>query len=218
MRLQTQLNKTGDSIFTVVSNIIRQEGILSLYNGLSASLLRQGTYSTVRFGVYEQLKSRYGTKESPIYEKMLFATISGGLGGIAGNPADLVNVRMQNDGKLPIEQRRNYKHAIDGLVHVVKDDGVAGLFRGLGPNIQRSILMTVAQLASYDTFKYQLLRTPYFKDGPTTHFTASVLAGFVSDTIEILHSSCVVRCGIDAVNNCWFVICVLGCYHRYKSS
>lgn len=33
--------------------IIRKQGILALYNGLSASLLRQLTYSTIRFGAYE---------------------------------------------------------------------------------------------------------------------------------------------------------------------
>lgn len=36
--------------------IARTEGPLRLYAGLSASILRQATYSTVRFGVYEKLK------------------------------------------------------------------------------------------------------------------------------------------------------------------
>lgn len=31
---------------------------------------------------------------------------------MAGNPADVVNIRMQADGRLPLDQRRNYKHAI----------------------------------------------------------------------------------------------------------
>ena len=41
----------------LVISIIRNEGVLSLYAGLSASLTRQATYSTVRFGCYEGLKS-----------------------------------------------------------------------------------------------------------------------------------------------------------------
>ena len=41
--------------------IIRDEGIRGLYKGLSASILRQATYSTMRFGTYDKLKS-YLTK------------------------------------------------------------------------------------------------------------------------------------------------------------
>lgn len=34
-------------------------GFLALYNGLSASLLRQLTYSTTRFAIYETVKQKY---------------------------------------------------------------------------------------------------------------------------------------------------------------
>ena len=47
-----------------------------------------------------------------------------------GAPADLVNVRMQNDCKLPKEQRRNYKHAIDGIVRIIREEGGSKLFNG----------------------------------------------------------------------------------------
>jgi dicarboxylate transporter 10 len=93
------------------------------------------------------------------------ASTSGFLGGIAGNPADILNVRMQNDASLPAEQRRNYKHAIDGLARMVKDEGVRSLFRGVWPNSVRAVLMTASQLASYDVF------------------TASIMAGFVATTV-----------------------------------
>lgn len=38
--------------------IIYNEGIFALYNGLSASILRQITYSTARFAAYEFLKEQ----------------------------------------------------------------------------------------------------------------------------------------------------------------
>jgi hypothetical protein len=37
--------------------IIRKESVLALFSGLSASVLRQLTYSTVRFGGYERMKN-----------------------------------------------------------------------------------------------------------------------------------------------------------------
>ena len=47
-----------------------------------------------------------------------------------GSPADLVNVRMQNDTKLPVEQRRNYKHCFEALHRIFKNEGFDGLFKG----------------------------------------------------------------------------------------
>ena len=38
--------------------------------------------------------------------------LAGAVGGIFGSPADIVNIRMQNDGKLPEASRRHYKNAL----------------------------------------------------------------------------------------------------------
>ena len=60
----------------------------------------------------------------------MMAGVSGGIGGIVGAPADMVNVRMQNDIKLPKDSphRRNYKHAIDGLIRVMREEGLTKVF------------------------------------------------------------------------------------------
>ena len=111
------------------------------------------------------------------------ASTSGFLGGIAGNPADVLNVRMQHDASLPPEKRRHYKNAIDGLVRVTKEEGWRALFRGVGANSMRAVLMTAGQLASYDGFKTLLLEKTVLEDNLTTHFCASFLAGFVATTV-----------------------------------
>ncbi|ROT84289.1 solute carrier family 25 [Penaeus vannamei] len=52
VHLQTQqVASMGGSQMAV--HIVRSQGLLALYNGLSASLLRQITYSTTRFAIYE---------------------------------------------------------------------------------------------------------------------------------------------------------------------
>lgn len=111
------------------------------------------------------------------------ASTSGFLGGIAGNPADVLNVRMQHDAALPVDKRRNYKNAIDGLVRMTREEGWRALFRGVGANSMRAVLMTASQLASYDGFKRVLLEKTNLEDNLTTHFSASFLAGFVATTV-----------------------------------
>jgi len=122
--LQTQQGNM--SIMAFCGDIVKKQGVLCLYNGISASLLRQLTYSTARFGIYEAGKEYIDTKT--FVGKITLAALSGTIGGIVGTPADMVNVRMQNDIKLPLEQRRNYKHALDGLIKVYRNEGFRSLF------------------------------------------------------------------------------------------
>lgn len=41
-------------------------------------------------------------------EKVGLAAVSGAAGGFIGTPADMINVRMQNDMKLPLAERRKF--------------------------------------------------------------------------------------------------------------
>jgi len=166
-------------------HIVRNHGILALYNGLSASLLRQLTYSTTRFAIYEMAKQSVSPNGEKIGfgQSLAMAAVAGGCGGIVGTPGDMVNVRMQNDIKLPPDQRRNYKHAIDGLIRVGKDEGLKKLFNGVDWATGRAVLMTIGQLCFYDQVKGLLLSTPYFTDNLATHFTSSLCAGAIATTM-----------------------------------
>ncbi|KAJ9653500.1 Mitochondrial dicarboxylate transporter [Neophaeococcomyces mojaviensis] len=191
VRLQTRKKDAPGTMMGTFRHILRNEGAMGLYSGLSASLLRQLTYSTVRFGVYEDLKVRFAPEATPDNPKakpstlnlILQSSLAGFLGGIAGNPADVLNVRMQADFSKPPEKRLNYKHAVDGLIRMIREEGFGSLFRGVGANSARALLMTASQLASYDSFKQFYMHTLGMADNITTHFTSSLSAGFVATTI-----------------------------------
>ncbi|KAI9263683.1 mitochondrial carrier domain-containing protein [Sporodiniella umbellata] len=197
VRLQNTNGSASCGMLGTMIKIAQNEGFFKLYAGLSASILRQATYSTVRFGVYEKLKEliskdksklayvifSFGGIEANLGELLICSSIAGALGGACGNPGDVINVRMQNDGQLPIQQRRNYRHAFDGIIRISKEEGYSALFRGLGPNINRAILMTSSQCVSYDMFKSLLLNSSLLQEGLTLHFTSSVLAGLVATTV-----------------------------------
>ncbi|KAL7057624.1 hypothetical protein AAHC03_017123 [Spirometra sp. Aus1] len=178
VHLQTQQKKELGMISMGI-RVFKNDGFFALYNGLSASLLRQLTYSMTRFGIYETYKTNLGRKMT-FAESAGVAMISGFAGGVVGNPADMVNVRMQNDMKIPPAERRNYKHAIDGLIQVTRKEGVGALFNGVSMTATRAMFMTFGQLAFYDTFKQLLLATGYFNDNPVTHFSASIGAAGIA--------------------------------------
>ncbi|KAF5911367.1 hypothetical protein HPG69_018670 [Diceros bicornis minor] len=173
--------------------VVRSDGVLALYNGLSASLCRQMTYSLTRFAIYETVRDHV-TKGSqgppPFYKKVLLGSISGCIGGFVGTPADMVNVRMQNDMKLPQNQRRNYAHALDGLYRVAREEGLKKLFSGATMASSRGVFVTVGQLSCYDQAKQLVLSTGYLSDSIFTHFVASFIAGgcatFLCQPLDVL--------------------------------
>lgn len=55
---------------------------------------------------------------------------------------------MIGDTVKPVEQRVQYRNAIDGLFKMLRTEGTASLARGLGPNIGRAMLMNASQLAT----------------------------------------------------------------------
>lgn len=167
-------------------HVYRSEGITGLYRGISASLLRQLTYSTARFATYEKLKymaENDGVK-APHTLLVGLAAISGLVGGLVGNPADILNVRMQNDAALLPADRRNYGNAVRGFITIVRGEGwKQSVFRGMVPNLGRGVLMTAGQLAGYDVFKIKILALTEMQDGTMTHIAASTLAGLVATTL-----------------------------------
>ncbi|KAK1595018.1 mitochondrial carrier domain-containing protein [Colletotrichum navitas] len=187
VRLQVRRPDAPKSMSGTFAHIFRNHGVTGLYNGLSASLLRQMTYSTVRFGAYEEMKVRAtranGGKAPSFPVLVAMASASGFVGGISGNAADVLNVRMQQDAALPAAERRNYRHALEGMLRMAREEGLGSWFRGVLPNSMRAAAMTASQLASYDTFKGLLIGHTPMGDTLTTHFTASFLAGVMAATV-----------------------------------
>ncbi|KDN69616.1 hypothetical protein CSUB01_04933 [Colletotrichum sublineola] len=187
VRLQVRRPDAPKNMSGTFAHILRNHGVTGLYNGLSASLLRQMTYSTARFGVYEEMKIRAtranGGKAPSFPVLVAMASASGFVGGISGNAADVLNVRMQQDAALPAAERRNYRHALEGMLRMAREEGLGSWFRGVLPNSMRAAAMTASQLASYDTFKGLLIGHTPMGDTLTTHFTASFLAGVMAATV-----------------------------------
>lgn len=129
-------------------------GILSLWTGLSASILRQSTYSTARFGIHGYLSDlalkRSGQdKKLPTSLNVACAGLSGGIAGLIGNPTEVVLVRMCADGVKPASRRFGYSNPFEALVRIWREEGVTAFRKGISANIARSILMSTLALNAW---------------------------------------------------------------------
>ncbi|KAF8887811.1 dicarboxylic acid transporter [Infundibulicybe gibba] len=193
VRMQTLTPAPGGSrpsTAAIIRMSIAQSGIRSLYTGLTASLLRQMSYSLVRLGSYEEMKARLSRDGPPSTISLLMAaSLAGGLGGVAGNPADIVLVRMTSDSIRPPEKRFGYPNGLAGVISLVKEEGIRALGRGIGTNTTRAVLMNASQVGSYDFFKTSLLKQPIpiidyqLRDNLLLHVIASCLAGTFATTV-----------------------------------
>jgi solute carrier family 25 oxoglutarate transporter 11 len=59
LKNRMQMNKEWILVRRVIKLIIYKEGVLKLYAGLGAGLLRQATYTTTRLGIYNQFQVTY---------------------------------------------------------------------------------------------------------------------------------------------------------------
>ncbi|KDQ55413.1 hypothetical protein JAAARDRAFT_37436 [Jaapia argillacea MUCL 33604] len=182
---KVRLQASGDKrMIESIRKTLKTAGVRGLFDGISGTWMRQMSYSLCRFWAYDESKKYLGAgANSPAWKLALAGSMAGGIAGIVGNPAEIIMVRLQGDMAKAPEKRLNYKNCFDGLFRMTKEEGVSSLARGMGPNVLRAVLMNASQLASYDFFKAELLKTGYFEDNIICHFTASFGAGTVATTV-----------------------------------
>lgn len=182
IKTRMQLGGGGRSSFVVAGEIVAREGFFNLYTGLSAGLLRQATYTTTRLGVYNYLFDAYRERNdgaAPGFgTKTLLGIAAGSIGAFVGTPAEVALIRMTADGRLPVEQRRNYKNVADALVRIVREEGVLKLWRGAMPTVGRAMVVNAAQLSTYSQAREMFVG--YVPDGITLHFCASMVSGLIT--------------------------------------
>ncbi|CAL4982426.1 unnamed protein product [Urochloa decumbens] len=188
VRLQLQKNVVGDAapkyrgLLGTAATIAREEGAAALWKGIVPGLHRQCIYGGLRIGLYEPVKSFYVGQDHvgdvPLSKKIAAGFTTGAIAIAIANPTDLVKVRLQAEGKLAPGAPRRYAGAMDAYAKIARQEGVAALWTGLGPNVARNAIINAAELASYDQVKQTILKLPGFKDDVVTHLFSGLGAGF----------------------------------------
>ncbi|KAJ9078665.1 hypothetical protein DSO57_1004290 [Entomophthora muscae] len=64
VKVQLQSNPVKGSVINSLTSIYHAYGMRGFYQGISAGLLRQMTYSTARFGAYDAIKAKLNINSS----------------------------------------------------------------------------------------------------------------------------------------------------------
>jgi len=168
-------------------NIVKNQGALGLYEGISAAWLRQVLYGSFRLGVFSYLldfqkRAAGPDNPPPFWQKVLMGTAAGCIGGVTGNPAELALVRMGADASLPEAERRNYKSSIDCCIRVAREEGPLALWRGVLPTVFRAGTLAGSLMATASELKIKVAAwTGWAQSSVKTLFVATFAASFVAN-------------------------------------
>lgn len=160
-------------------HMVHNEGPQSLYKGIVPSLLRSALYGGLRLGLYEPCKGAFDwiLDCTNIFTKIAAGALSGAIATATTNPMEVMKVRMQvsrqpSDGSLVRELR-----------NMLAVEGLAGLWRGVGPSMARASALTASQLATYDESKQMIKHWMALEEGFWLQISASLAAGVVGTTV-----------------------------------
>lgn len=185
-KVQMQINQqAGATLGSTCRTILSSEGVSGLYAGLNFAMWRQGTYTTSRMGLYDVIGPMFAGKDGKVSAlgKMAAGVTAGGIAASCCCPVEVGLVRAQADGRLPPEERRNYRGLFDAVKRIAATEGVPALWRGVGPTVGRGAVVSMTQLASYDQAKEML--QPVLGDGFSLFVSSAFASGLIYCTASL---------------------------------
>jgi hypothetical protein len=139
-RQQASTSRIPSALAAEAISILRNEGIRALYRGFGVAVVAGAPASCLYFTSYELSKTEMLSRvkrPSPLTASAIH--LAAGLVAEAAScvlwvPIDVIKVRMQVQKKSP-SSRRLYTNAFDAMRHIVRTEGLHGLYRGYGATL-----------------------------------------------------------------------------------
>ena len=158
----TTRQQTDDvPFYEALQDVLKHDGVRGLWRGLKASLILVVNPS-ITYGSSSRLRSLLfeGKQYLSVPENFVLGAISKSLATIATQPLIVAKVVQQSSSK--------FHSFIDVLVHLIKSGGIKALFRGIGPQISKGILVQGLLLAFKDKVESYILKLLLATYKPTT--------------------------------------------------
>merc|ERR1711981_92349 len=176
-----RLDRKYNGIIDCFSRTAKNEGVMSLWRGNTANVIRYFPTQALNFAFRDTYKSMFAfKKERDGYWKWMAGNLASG--GAAGATSllfvyslDYARTRLANDAKSASKGGgdRQFNGLVDVYRKTLASDGIAGLYRGFGPSVLGIIVYRGLYFGMYDSIKPVLLVGPL--EG---NFLASFMLGW----------------------------------------
>jgi solute carrier family 25 aspartate/glutamate transporter 12/13 len=158
--------------------IVKNLGLIGLYKGASACLLRDVPFSAIYFPTYNHLKRDYfgesQTKSLGIIQLLTAGAIAGMPAAYLTTPCDVIKTRLQVEARKGEASYKSLRHC---AATIFRDEGFKAFFKGGPARILRSSPQFGFTLAAYEVLQ-GLLPMPGSEKKEAPHMgVASVAKG-----------------------------------------
>jgi len=144
--------KKYNSMFDCLVKTAKNNGVLSLYNGIGPSSVGIVVYRGAQFGLQDIIKAfnplQKETTPLALFSKFCVAQIAVSVSGVVAYPFDTMQRRLQIEASKPVEEQV-YKGMSDCFAKILKTEGPAGFFKGALANVLRGTGAAIV-LVMYD--------------------------------------------------------------------
>ena len=152
--LKTKLIEMNNGFYNGIKRIVKNEGVLGIYNGLIPTILKQSTNQGLRFmsyGIYKNaIMNINGNQKITTYQSFIGGMIGGSISTVCNNPIDVVKTRMQGLNS------HQYNSTLNCIRIIIKKEGVYAFYKGLIPRLMRVIPGQGIIFASYEKISHVL--------------------------------------------------------------
>lgn len=161
LKTRLTLRRTGQykGLLDCARRILEREGPRAFYRGYLPNMLGIIPYAGIDLAVYETLKNRWLQQYSHdsanpgILVLLACGTVSSTCGQIASYPLALVRTRMQAQASF---EGAPQSSMLGLLRHILAQEGVRGLYRGIAPNFMKVIPAVSISYVVYENMKQAL--------------------------------------------------------------
>ncbi|KAL4927962.1 putative mitochondrial ADP,ATP carrier protein (Ant) [Aspergillus undulatus] len=160
-----RLDRKYDGIMDCFKRTTASEGVVSLWRGNTANVIRYFPTQALNFAFRDTYKSMFNyKKDKDGYAKWMAGNLASG--GAAGATSllfvyslDYARTRLANDAKSSAKGggERQFNGLIDVYKKTLASDGIAGLYRGFGPSVAGIVVYRGLYFGMYDSLKPVLL-------------------------------------------------------------
>lgn len=163
--LASEMYFSAKNLWLFLRNSYKRHGVLSLWRGHTATLMRIFPYAAVQYSLHDRAKHFFGIDKQDLslmdrnsvrIRRFVSGCCAGTSSVAATYPLDLARARMA------ITERLQYRNLVHALVKARRDEGFASLYRGFSPAILGSVPYSGVAFFMFETLKeWRLnLRTP----------------------------------------------------------
>lgn len=143
-----------NGLFDAFVKILQEGGPSELYRGLTPSLIGVIPYAATNYFAYDTLRKTYRKvfKQEKIgnIETLLIGSLAGAISSSATFPLEVARKHIQVGA---LSGRQVYKNVLHALSSILEQEGVQGLYKGLGPSCLKLVPAAGISFMCYEACK-----------------------------------------------------------------